>query len=334
MPPMRALIVGLGSMGRRHLSNLKQIDPGALVTAWRHSREIGAADVAPADRTVFGFDEALETRPRFALITGPASVHVEQALALADRDVHLLIEKPLSNRLDGVDMLIDRCRQRNVSLLVGYNFRFYQPLQAMKRALEDGRIGRVLSVRAEVAQYLPDWRPGDYRRTVTAQSRLGGGVLLELSHEIDYVRWLVGEIADVSARVGRLSDLETDVEDVAEVVLTFENGAIGSIHLDMVQRSPVRVCRVVGSEGTLLWDGMRHEVQWFCARTGCWTDLVAASDVNRNEMYMAELRHFLDCVEGVASPLVNGEDGRRVLEVILAARQSSDEGRVVRVAGA
>lgn len=331
---VRGLIVGLGSIGRRHLANLRQIEPSADVTVWRqHARPSDEpADAPQADRTVFDLDDALGTRPQFALITGPASTHVQTALELAGCDVHLLIEKPLSNGQEGVDRLLAQCRGARLALLVGYNLRFSPPLQIMRQAILDGRVGRVLSIRAEVGQYLPDWRPGvDYRRSVTARRDLGGGVLLELSHEIDYVRWLVGEVTEVSARVGHVSDLEIDVEDTADITLLFATGATGTIHLDMVQRAPSRACKVVGTEGTLTWDGPTHHVRWYEAASAEWTDLCPASPRDRNETYLAELRHFLDCVAGSATPAVTGEDGRRVLQIALAARQSSEERRVVTV---
>ena len=329
---MRVLIAGLGSIGRRHLANLRQIESDAFVTVWhQHSQSCDpASTVTQADTTVFRFEDAIETRPRLALITGPASTHVQTALKLAEHGVHLLIEKPLSNRLEDVDLLLARCRERNIALMVGYNFRFYEPLQMMRKALQEGKIGQILSLRAEVGQHLPDWRSGvDYRRTVSARSELGGGVLMELSHEIDYVRWLVGEICEVSARVGHLSDLEIDVEDTAEMVVEFENGAIGSVHLDMIQRTPTRTCRVIGSEGTLAWNGITHQLRWYSSETGSWTNLCPVGTVKYNDMYVAELRHVLECVRGSETPIVTGEDGRRVLQIVLAAKQSSDQRRAV-----
>ena len=327
---MRVLIVGLGAIGRRHVANLAAIEPEATVTVWhQHSRRSDHPE-ASEYLEVFSLAEALVAQPQIALITSPASLHVGTALDLAKHGVHLLIEKPLSDRLEQVDLLIGSCRQRDVTLFVAYNFRFYEPLQVMRQAIIEKRIGKVLSVRAEVGQYLPDWRPGaDYRGSGSAQRALGGGALLELSHEIDYVRWLVGEVVEVSAMVGRVSDLEVDVEDTAEIALRFATGAIGSIHLDMVQRTPARTCKVVGSDGTLSWDFYSHQVRWYSSASSVWTDLCPAAPRDRNEMYVAELRHFLDCVGGRSTPAVSGEDGRRVLEIALAARRSSDERRVV-----
>ena len=334
MPIIRALIVGLGSMGRRHLANLRLIEPTAHITVWhQHSKpQDGTEAASPADCIVYRLEDVLDTKPDVALITNPAPLHIETALALARQGIHLFIEKPLSDTLDGVDELLDLCRGRSLVLMVGYNFRFYRPLQVMRQALIEGRIGPPIAVRAEAGQYLPGWRPGsDYRQSVSARRDLGGGAVLELSHELHYVRWLVGEVKTVSAQVGHLSDLEIDVEDAAEIILQFSNGATGSVHLDMVDRATTRTCRIIGTEGTLTWDGMSHRVQLFSAATDTWSDLHPAKAIDRNEMYVEELRHFLDCVRGNEMPIVSGDDGRRVLEIALAAKQSSREQRGVEI---
>ena len=244
----------------------------------------------------------------------------------------MFIEKPLSNSLENVDQLLDVCRERALTLMVGYNFRFYKPFGIIHRALSEERIGRPLCLRAEVGQYLPDWRPGiDYRQSVSASRELGGGVVLELSHELDYVRWLLGEVKTVSAQLGQLGGLQMDVEDTAEILLEFDNGALGSIHMDMVQRAPVRTCRISGTEGTITWDWDGHRVRLFSANTSSWQDLCAEPNLDRNEMYVSELRHFLDCVRGHKPPQVDGGEGRRVLEIIMAAKESSQTGRIVEI---
>jgi predicted dehydrogenase len=202
----------------------------------------------------------------------------------------------------------------------------------MREALAEGRIGRPLVLRAEAGQYLPDWRPGrDYRQTVSAKSVLGGGAVLELSHELDYARWLVGDVEAVAAQVAKVSDLEIDVEDVAQIILKFKSGAIGCIHLDMIQRPPTRACRVTGTEGTLAWDWADRRVRHFSAKRGEWADLLVEEEPDRNTMYLEELRHFFACVKNRQSPAVTGEDGRRTLEIALAVKESSRTGQVVPV---
>ncbi len=325
---MRALIVGLGSIGRRHLSNLRQIEPDASITVWhQHTR---ADEVPGADRVVYSLEAALAEQPEIALLAGPAVTHIDTGLALARAGVPLFIEKPLSHTGAGVAELIDLCRQSQLVLMVGYNLRFSEPLRLLQQAASDGRIGQLLGLRAEVGQYLPDWRKDtDYRQGVSARRDLGGGAILELSHELDYARWLMGEVAAVSAQADRVSDLDIDVEDLAEITLRFQSGAIGNVHVDMVQRAVTRTCRIIGTDGTLTWDAISNQVRLFEAATQAWCELHPAITLDRNAMYVAELRHFLDCVAQRTRPLIGGEDGWQVLKIALAAKQSAQEQRVI-----
>ena len=329
---MNILIAGLGSIGRRHFSNLGCIEPGASITIWHlRSRSHDPSDlIASTARHVYSLEEALETKPHAGLITSPASFHIPTAMALAREGVHLFIEKPLSHSLDGINDLLDLCRHKKLILMVGYNFRFYRPLQLIKQSLEDGAIGRPLSLRAAVGQFLPDWRYNvDYRQTASARAETGGGAVLELSHEIDYARWLMGEPQTVFARTDRLSDLDLDVEDSAEVIMTFANGDTGNIHLDMIDRASTRNCRITGTEGTITWDGLTHQVRLWSAANNEWQDLHPASEIDRNAMYVAELNHFLTSIETGQTPEVTGEDGKRVVEIAEAIKRSSIEQRVI-----
>jgi predicted dehydrogenase len=325
-PMLKALVVSGGSIGRRHIANLRTLEPSAHITLWRqHTAPGEAPDGIPGtDRIVYSLPDALTSDPDLAIVAGPATMHVETGLALAAVDIPLLVEKPLSHERQGAGQLVAFCRARRIALMMGYNLRFYGPLQRLQRAVAEGQIGRVISIRAEVGQYLPDWRPDqDYRQGVSARSELGGGVVFELSHELDYVCWLAGDVQSVMSMAGRLGDLDIDVEDVAEILLRFQSGAIGSIHLDMVQRCLTRSCRVIGTEGTLVWNGLDHSVRVWRAGASGWEDLCPPSSLQRNDMYLNELRHFLDCVRDGREPAVSGEDGLRAMDVALAVKESA-----------
>jgi predicted dehydrogenase len=332
---VRVLVVGLGSIGRRHLTNLRHLIPGAHITVLRHARLTDAADApVEADRIIYDLDHALSPRLDMAILASPAPCHLGTASVLASAGVHMLIEKPLSDSLDGVDALLDDCSRQGLVVMVGYHLRFSPSLTAVHDAIADGVVGRVLSVRSEVGQYLPEWRPDtDYRLGVSARRDLGGGVVLELSHELDYVRWLGGEIRSVLAETGQLGGLDIDVEDVAEILLRFADGAIGSVHMDMVQRSGTRTCKVIGTEGTLEWNGLDGRVRLYSAQDRQWTELCGPSDAVVNDMYVAELAHFVrSVVEGGDVP-VDGMGGKRVLEIALAAKRSAESGQSVWVGG-
>ena len=327
-----AVIVGLGGLGRRHARNLKQLNPSIRLTGCR-TRSTSVEDLGEDgdlfDRIEYGIDRALVSNPQFAVVASPASQHVNHALQLARAGVDLLIEKPLSDTFKGVQELVDECRQRAVKLAIGYNLRFEPSLQAVKRAVDEKLIGRVLAIRAEVGQYLPDWRPGrDYRQTVSAQAALGGGPLLELSHEFDYVRWLVGDVRTVVANVGRVGDLDIDVPDVADVLLDIESGALGTVHLDMLDRASIRRCRVVGTDGTVAWNALERSAKLFSHRSRTWVDL-AVPVGSETDTYLAEMEHWLSFSGANDSPIARGEDGLKALKIALAAAESAATGRKV-----
>lgn len=283
-----------------------------------------------ADNVVYTSEEAIKARPDVAFITSPSTTHISLATVLAQNGVDLFIEKPLSANLYGVEDLLRTQKEHHGLLMVGYNLRFHKPLQYIKSCIDGGKIGKILSIRAEVGQYLPEWRPGsDYRTSVSAKRDLGGGAVLELSHEIDYTMWFVGEPTSVTAQTGHLSDLEIDVEDTAEIVMRFANGAIGSIHLDMIQRPPSRNCKVIGTKGTVIWDGTNDSVILYSNGSQEYSSLHPAKKEDWNNMYLAELKHFISCVKKRETPLISGDDGKRVLKVALCAMQSSQEQRTI-----
>jgi len=330
----RILIVGLGSIGKRHARVVKQLHPEWEIIALR--RQAADETLENIDHCVISLDEALRLKPRIAVIANPASHHVATALPLAEAGVHLLIEKPISSMAGDVSELIDTCRRTGVILMTGYNMRFLPSLQRFRQLVQERRVGHVLSVRAEVGQYLPSWRPGsDYRSNVSAQAALGGGALLELSHEIDFLRWVFGEIDWVNAALLRQSALEIDVEDTVHLILGFHGltdrgPLVASLDIDFVRHDTVRNCVAIGETGSLRWNALEGKVELYEPSGTAW-QMLEECPTQRDDSYLAEWRHFLECVETGAQPMVSGEDGLAVLHIIEAARASSVAGAVAKV---
>lgn len=317
--------MGCGSIGKRHLGNLLRLGV----------KEILAFDVRPdrlrAVHAQFGvesFDNLEEVwgrDPDVVLITAPTSRHVSLALQAAEHGCHLFIEKPLSDRIDdALEDLLKIVRARHLVALVGCNMRFHPGLGKVKQLLDEGAIGRVVAARVEVGQYLPDWHLWeDYRSGYSARRELGGGIILDAIHELDYIRWMLGEIETVACFAGKLSRLEIDTEDTAAILLRFRSGAIGEVHLDYVQRAYSRTCQLIGEEGTVRWDYTSGEVRWYRASHGQWEVFANPAGWDPNEMYVEELRHFLRCLDGAEQPALDVVEARRVLEIALAAKASA-----------
>ena len=331
----RLLIVGMGSIGSRHARLARELIPGLKIGALRRH---GSVDLPSGlvDSCFFSLDEAIQFRPQAAVIASPATQHLEVALFLARAGVHLLVEKPISNTQQGVQEVIDTCQVQGVVLMTAYNLRFLPSLQAFRKTLVEGHIGRVLAIQAVVGQFLPSWRPeADYRQSVSARASLGGGVLLELSHEIDYLRWLCGEVQWVSAVLGKQSDLEIDVEDTAVLTLGFAakdgaNPVTASLNMDFIRHDSTRSCVAIGEVGSLRWDGISGTVGIFKKGASSWQTVFARTP-QRDDSYVAEWEHFLDCVATGGTPLISGHDGLEAMKIVDAARISSAQKLVVEI---
>lgn len=317
----RFLVVSLGSIGRRHLRNLRTMFPNSQIAALRLLSTPGEK-VPGCDFQFNSIAEVRNFRPHAAIIASPAPQHITIASDLVAMGVPVLVEKPFSHTLDGLHELILQAEAAEVALMVGYNLRFKPSLLDVRQRIISGEIGEVISVRAEVGQYLPDWRPGaDYRKCVSAQAEQGGGALLELSHEIDYLYWLFGLPTQVSCRGGKYSSLEIGVEDVVELCMEYTSPRrLVSVHLDFIQRVPYRSCRFIGTTGTLLWDGIGDVVTLM--RPDSDPVQVHLPGVDRDVTYVAELKHFFECVESGRQPDIDGRAGYEVLSIVEAAKRS------------
>jgi len=322
----RVLIVGYGSIGQRHLRIVRESIPDADIRVLRHQ----PSETIPefADGCFSRIEDACAFEPQVALIANPSPFHVATAGALLGVGTHLLVEKPLANSVNGIAALLQQASGVKAVFQVGYNLRFLPSLGKFREILQAGKIGRVLSVRCEIGQYLPSWRPNsDYRVGVSARQDLGGGALLELSHEIDYLRWIFGNVAWLTAYLGHQSALEIDVEDTAHLLLGFEaeanDGAlVASLNIDFIRHDTTRLCTAIGESGSLRWNGLTGEVEFRPAGSAKWI-LLFHHLHERDESYRAQWLHFLGCVNTGDVPLVTAKDGAAVLDIIDAARQSA-----------
>lgn len=331
----RVLIVGLGSIGQRHLRLARQLLPSADIRVLRHQH----CENIPvlADGCFSKLEDAIKFLPQVTVIANPASLHLHVAIALANAGSHLLVEKPLASELVGVNELLECCKARNLILMTGYNLRFLPSLQKFRDLLHKNTIGRVLSVRCEIGQYLPNWRPGsDYSQSVSARRSLGGGALLELSHELDYLIWIFGEIDWVSASLSKQSALNIDVEDTVHLTLGFSRAEImgtliGTLNIDFIRHDTTRFCIAIGELGSLRWNGLTGMVEIYEAGANNWYELYHYQH-QRDDSYIAEWQHLLACVQEETMPLISGEDGLQVLRVVEAARHATSTGTKTKVA--
>ncbi len=325
----RFLVIGCGSIGRRHIGNLVTLQAG----------EIKAFDLQEDRRrdvmsqfeveTVSDLSQAWKHHPDVVLITTPTRSHIALALEAAQHGCHLFIEKPLSDTLEGVDRLLDVVKEGKLITLVGCNMRFHHGPATIKGILMENNLGRVCAALLDAGQYLPDWHPyEDYRNLYASRRSMGGGVILDGIHEIDYARWLFGEVEEVFCFGGKLSNLQIDTEDCANILMKFSSGFSAHLHVDYIQRAYSRSCKVICEEGSIFWDIVSGPVKVFDASSKKWTAIDPPQGYDINRMYLEEMRHFLRCLDGKEPSVLDVRDSKRVLEIALAIKESMKSGKM------
>lgn len=326
-----ALIVGCGSIGTRHASNLQSL--GINVVGYDKDQERREEIADSLDiKTVSGLDVALANHPDMTVVAVPNRFHVPVAKQAAKSGSHLFIEKPLSHTEEDISELVATSQSQNLTTMVGCNLRFHPCLKQFKTLIQNNTVGDPVTARIEAGSYLPEWHPNeDYRELYSAREDLGGGVILDFIHEINYARWFFGEVKAVTAltRAGTTLDIET--EEVATISLEFDSGFIGQLLLDYIQRPYRRSCRLVGSKGTLKWSWSDEAIQHYNPEIGKWQQSATCGDWSVNEMYFEEMRHFIDCVSRDAQTMCPLREGWRDLRIALAAKRAAETGEHQRI---
>lgn len=341
----RALFVGLGGIGQRHLRNLRALLGDAVqIDAYRARREgtvlddqlgVVGSDLEERYRLqVFAeLDPALAEKPDIVFITNPSSLHVDVALRAAASGADLFIEKPLSHSLAGVSELARAVEARGLVAFVAYQLRRHPGFRLLSERLRSAAIGRPLSVRAEVGEYLPAFHPyEDYRRMYASQRALGGGVTLSQIHELDYLIALFGRPTRAFAMGGKVSSLEVDVDDLTSALIEFRHPdgrpLAVELHQDFFQRPTNRRCLVIGEAGRIEWSLSERAFRRWDAQ-GTLVEDVDFSTFPRNQAFLDELSYFLGCVRERRQPDVGVVEGAASLELALGLLSSQTSGRQV-----
>ena len=320
---MKALVVGLGSIGSRHARNLREL--GIEVAGWDPdaARRNVFADALPGVAIHAKLDTALDAGSDFAVIASPSAFHAEQSMACLARGLDLFVEKPLAT--DAASAAALEAAAGGRVCIVGSNWKFHPSVEALRDAVQK-RIGKPLAVQSIGGQYLPDRHPWeDYRTGYAAQHRLGGGALLD-SHEIDYLTWLFGPVKTVTAQLVTTGTMEIETEDLAVMTLAFAGGVLGTLQTDYLQRPVARRVHVTGTQGTVVWDVLEQRTALYDARHGTWTVHALPFNYDLNQMYVREMTHFVDAMKGRTGTMTPFAQGRHTLQVIDAARASAREG--------
>lgn len=310
---MKALVVGCGASGKRHISNLLQLKNIEGISVYTKNKE--CLKGLKGDGKINIINALDNTEADFALIANETSKHIDTALFLAAKGMDLFIEKPLSHNQDKIAELKAIAKKKKIKIFVGYNLRYLGAMKYVKDKLSGKIIGDLYFARIEVGQFLPSWRPDrDYRDSYSASEAKGGGVALDLSHEIDYMRYLFGDPCNWKVLKARVSKLEIDSDDVFEGIYRYDNNFICNVHMDYLQKDKKREIRIVGSEGMLHCDFIGKSIRIIRGDKETVINDRDMFDIDRT--YTEELKHFIGAAEKDITPDITLDDGIKALKLL------------------
>ena len=327
---MNVLVVGYGSIGKRHIENLSIFSNLQIFVCT--NRKYDSFLKNKKCKIFSSLDDCIKQKPDIAFIANTTNLHVKTAIKLANANIPLFIEKPLSNSTKDIKILLNIIKKKKLVTMMGCVLRFHPAIKKIKQIISENKIGQIISVHAENGSFLPDWHTcKDYKKSYASRNDLGGGVVLTNIHELDYLYWFFGNVNEVFSITGKFSDLEIDVEDLSSILLRFTNNIIAEIHLDYFQKPSIRSCKIVGTQGTVYWDSNINNVQLYDVKKKKWVDNLKLKNYDLNDMYMDEIKYFFKCVNKEEKSINSIEEGAKILNIAIAIKKSSKLKKMVMI---
>ena len=327
---MKILIIGFGSIAKRHINNLIH-NINCEIIVYSRRKNIRFLDHKKI-MVLNSLEKCLLEKPDVAFITNETVFHIPMAIKMAKSGLDLFIEKPLSNSTNGIKTLQKIVKQKKLVTQMGCNLRFHKCIIKIRQLINQKKIGKVISIQSENGSYLPDWHPNeDYRKGYASDRQLGGGIILTMIHDIDYLYWIFGNPKSIFSVSGKFSDLDISAEDYCSSIIEFKNNITAELHLDFFQRPEFRGCKIKGTKGVIYWNSDKNEIRLFKNRKKVWEVVLALKKFQRNEMYIDEIIHFLKCVKNRKQTINNLDEGIKTMKIALAMKKSSKNRRMIKI---
>lgn len=318
----KVAVIGLGNIATRHRRNLKSLFPNVELLVMSASGRIPTEEISDSDGIVTSIEALIEANVELVIVASPAPFHSQHSIPLIEAGIPTLIEKPVTTTCEDVNAIKKAIAEYGTPVAVGYCLRYLPSVQKLKVLLDNKAIGTLYNADIEIGQYLPDWRPSkDYRECVSANEKLGGGALFELSHELDYAQWLLGPLKFQHAILRSSDELGLQVEDMADILALTESGAVTNIHLDFLQRKAHRQCSFVGSEGRIDWDLIQNQLTLTTAAET--KILYSEPEWDKNQMYLAMVTDFIQMIQQQPHNCIAVNDASLTVDFISQIKQKA-----------
>jgi predicted dehydrogenase len=328
--PMKFLIVGLGSMGKRRIRNLLHLGHTEIVGYDPREDRCNETCETLGIKAVSDWGVAQETDADAWVISTPPDTHMEYGFAALDREISFFTEASVTD--DRAPEMVRRLVESDAIGAPSCTFRYYAGPRKIKQLLGDGKIGRPLMFTYHSGQYLPDWHPWESYKDFYVSKRETGACREIVPFELCWLVDILGELNKLTCLKDKVSDLDTDIDDVYQLLLGFEDGISGHLVVDVIARPAVRVFRLCGTEGTVEWDHTANTIRLWTAETGDWEIIklgrgtVEAGYIHAEEPYIDEMADFVAAVKGEKIWQYSYEDDEKILDFLIRAELSSDTG--------
>tara|TARA_B100001059_G_C17836051_1_gene588181 strand:+ start:5487 stop:6488 length:1002 start_codon:yes stop_codon:yes gene_type:complete len=322
---LKILVIGCGSIGRRHIKNFLTI--GCDVIAWNRGENRRKQTENDFNIKVFKSlkDAIHENKLDAAIICSPNNLHIRHALLCINSGLHIFVEKPLASKIDdNFDTLHKLANKKKKIFHVGCNLRFHFGPSKIKSILEKNEIGRLLFGFFWAGMHLPSWHPlEDYKKMYSSKKSLGGGAVLDFIHEIDLILWMFGKPKSLAGIISNSGALKIETEDIADVIFRFKNNLQVSLHVDYLQKPYERRIKIVGSKGWVEWDLSQKKVKFYKNKNKKVKVYKYPIAYNHNDMYISQSRYFIKCIKSKKISESSFQEGMNSLKIALAIKKSS-----------
>lgn len=328
---MKFLVLGCGSIGSRHISNIQKILPTSEIDVYDPQKEL-RKKISKKFHTK-ELEQISQNKSTYdlVLICTPPISHISLAISFLKNGSNVFIEKPLSSNFIGITKLRNTIKKNNSLVFTGYNFRFNEGLNYIKELVSKNKLGRVLHASAYFGQFLPEWRPNqDYKKNYSFIKNLGGGIIHDSSHEIDYLCWILGKPISIQSDFVTGFTLKTNVESLAEIILKFKRNVLANIHLDFVRQEYRRSSELLFENGIVNWSLKENNLNIFDGQKKSWKKIKINQDIN--DMYVKEITHVINCIkENKKSKIIDIENGISTLNLSQMILKAGKTGKKIKV---
>ena len=332
---MKFLVIGLGSMGKRRIRNLQYLKAGEIIgfdikeDRRKETKEKFGIDVFS------NFKKAIDAKPDAFIICNPPNLHMEYAKIAAENDIHFFMELNMST--GPMEALIEICKKKDIVAAPSCTMRFHPNIRLMKTLFESNRIGKIVAFTYHSGQYLPDWHPWEDYHNFFASQRETGGCKEIILFELVWILWLFGNIEKVLSMKKKTTILDSDIDDIYQILLQFKNGSIGHLLVDVVSRISTRNLTVVGQKGTIEWNWIDDVIKLYDAEEKKWTEIKnreAYKDKGYKYiefMYIEEMRSFLQAIKEKKQYNYSLSKDLKILKIFEAIEKNSTNQKYITI---